>query len=55
MTPKEFDLDFDFDKDFGFSGNPVEDTTQNDDFDLDAALARELGPDFDDLFEIRLS
>ena len=48
MTPEDFDLDFDFDKEYGISGKHSQD---NDDFDLDAALARELGPDFDALFE----
>ena len=51
MTPKEFDLDFDFDKDFGFSGDSAAESENSDDFDLDAALARELGPDFDAKFE----
>lgn len=50
MTPEDFDIDFDFDKEYGFTGDadkPVED----DDFDLDAALAQVLGPDFDAQFE----
>lgn len=50
MTPEEFDIDFDFDKEYGYIHNE-KNTAEDDDFDLDAALARELGPDFDALFE----
>ena len=49
MTPEEFDLDFDFDKEYGYAAPSAKDDA--DDFDLDAALARELGPDFDAQFE----
>ena len=50
MTPEEFDIDFDFDKEYGYLQNSSA-GNDDDDFDLDAALARELGPDFDALFE----
>ena len=50
MTPEDFDIDFDFDKEYGFAGE-ADKHPEDDDFDLDAALARELGPDFDALFE----
>lgn len=51
MTPEEFDIDFDFDKEYGLSPDLDDKGTDSDDFDLDAALERELGPDFDALFE----
>lgn len=51
MTPEDFDLDFDFDKEYGYRTDPHKNTKDADDFDLDAALARELGPDFDARFE----
>lgn len=50
MTPEEFDLNFDFDKIYGEDPNASK-CSFDDDFDLDAALARELGPDFDRIFE----
>ena len=50
MTPEEFDISFDFDKNYGTDPNGDK-CSFDDDFDLDAALARELGPDFDRLFE----
>ena len=50
MTPEEFDINFDFDKIYGDDPNPDK-CSFDDDFDLDAALERELGPDFDRLFE----
>lgn len=50
MTPEEFDINFDFDKIYGDDSNSDK-CSFDDDFDLDAALARELGPDFDRLFE----
>ena len=50
MTPEEFDINFDFDKLYGDDPNPDK-CSFDDDFDLDAALERELGPDFDRLFE----
>ena len=50
MTPEEFDINFDFDKLYGDDAN-TDKCSFDDDFDLDAALARELGPDFDRLFE----
>ena len=50
MTPKDCDLDFDFDRDFGFSTDSVK-SADTEEFDLDAILARELGPDFDAKFE----
>ena len=50
MTPEEFDIDFDFDKEYGYAHSDKT-TSEADDFDLDAALARELGPDFDAQFE----
>ena len=50
MTPEEFDINFDFDK--AYSSDPnLNKSSFDDDFDLDAALERELGPDFDRLFE----
>ena len=51
MTTDKFDLDFDFDKVFGSNPDDLEETSAFDDFDLDAALARELGEDFDAKFE----
>ena len=51
MTPEDFDIDFDFDKEYGYDPVPGKSGADDDDFDLDAALARELGPDFDALFE----
>lgn len=51
MTPEEFDIDFDFDKEYGYIHNTGKNEMADDDFDLDAALERELGPDFDALFE----
>ena len=51
MTPEEFDIDFDFDKEYGYIHGSSKNEPADDDFDLDAALARELGPDFDALFE----
>ncbi|MBQ8238184.1 MAG: hypothetical protein IJZ39_08580 [Oscillospiraceae bacterium] len=51
MTPEEFDIDFDFDKEYGYIHNSGKNNAEDDDFDLDAALARELGADFDELFE----
>ena len=50
MTPEEFDINFDFDKLYG-DDSTSDKCSFDDDFDLDAALARELGPDFDRLFE----
>lgn len=50
MTPEEFDINFDFDKIYG-DDSTSDKCSFDDDFDLDAALARELGPDFDRLFE----
>ena len=50
MTPEEFDINFDFDKIYGDDSTSGK-CSFDDDFDLDAALARELGPDFDRLFE----
>ena len=50
MTPEEFDINFDFDKEYSSDPNPNK-SSFDDDFDLDAALERELGPDFDRLFE----
>lgn len=50
MTPEDFDINFDFDKEYGADPNPDK-SSFDDDFDLDAALERELGPDFDRLFE----
>ena len=50
MTPEEFDINFDFDKIYGDDPNPDK-CSFDDDFDLDAALERELGPDFDRLCE----
>ena len=50
MTPEEFDINFDFDKVYGEDPN-ADKCSFDDDFDLDAALARELGPDFDRIFE----
>ena len=49
MTPEEFDIDFDFDREYGFDPEPAK--KDDDDFDLDAALERELGPDFYAQFE----
>ena len=52
MTPEEFDIDFDFDKEYGYDADPVKPVKEEeDDFDLDAILARELGADFDEKFE----
>lgn len=51
MTPEDFDIDFDFDKEYDYTPNSAKQPQDPDDFDLDAALARELGPDFDALFE----
>lgn len=51
MTTDKFDLDFDFDKVFGSNPEDLEEPAEFDDFDLDAALARELGEDFDAKFE----
>ena len=51
MTPDKFDLDFDYDKVFGFDPASENAEQAEDDFDLDAALARELGEDFDAKFE----
>ena len=51
MTPEDFDIDFDFDKEYGYRPDSRKKAQDPDDFDLDAALARELGPDFDALFE----
>ena len=51
MTPEDFDIDFDFDKEYGYRPKSEKKAQDPDDFDLDAALARELGPDFDALFE----
>ena len=50
MTPEEFDINFDFDKEYIADSNPNK-SSFDDDFDLDAALERELGPDFNRLFE----
>ena len=50
MTPEEFDINFDFDKIYG-DDSQTDKCSFDDDFDLDAALERELGPDFDRLFE----
>ena len=50
MTPEEFDINFDFDNTYGEDPN-ADKCSFDDDFDLDAALARELGPDFERLFE----
>ena len=50
MTPEEFDINFDFDNNYGEDPN-ADKCSFDDDFDLDAALARELGPDFERLFE----
>ena len=50
MTPEEFDINFDFDSTYGTDPN-ADKCSFDDDFDLDAALARELGPDFERLFE----
>ena len=48
MTPEEFDISFDFDKEYDDTPRK---SSFDDDFDLDAALERELGADFDRLFE----
>ena len=50
MKPEDFDINFDFDKEYGMDPNANK-SSFDDDFDLDAALERELGPDFDRLFE----
>ena len=50
MKPEDFDISFDFDKAYGVDPNANK-SSFDDDFDLDAALERELGPDFDRLFE----
>ncbi|MBR5021507.1 MAG: hypothetical protein IKY17_07750 [Oscillospiraceae bacterium] len=50
MSPEEFDINFDFDKIYG-DDSQTDKCSFDDDFDLDAALERELGPDFDRLFE----
>ena len=50
MSEKEFDLDFDFEKEYGITLPPEDgELPIDEEFDLDAILAEDFGSDADDL------